>query len=133
MSDDRLDHIYPGIDRLYYFLGKVAMILVSVFTVIYFGPESGVFRMVSLGLMIGGVVLDVMRLRNIGVSQWFAFLRFVPYGSILLEIGLQSAQTGWVDSKRLDRVGMAIAGLYLALIIFFLFLIFMPPQPHVVF
>ena len=123
MSEETLDHVYPGIGRLYFFLAKIGMMAAMIVSVIYFGPESQVTRMVGLGVMIGGFVADVMRLRNIGVSQWFAMLRFVPYVSILFAIGLQSAQTGWIESRRLDRDGIVIAAAHLALIAIVIFLI----------
>lgn len=65
-----------------------------------------------------------MRLRNIGVSQWFVFLRFVPYVGLLLSIGLQSAQTGWADTKRLDRAGWAIVATHAAIIGVIIYLIY---------
>ncbi len=121
MSDETLEHIYPGIGRLNYFLAQVGMGVAMAVLVINLGPESPVVRLAGLGLMIAGFVLDVMRLRNIGVSQWFAMLRLVPYAGSLLTIGLQCAQTGWIESRRLDRAGMIIFGVYAA---FFAFLIF---------
>lgn len=123
MSDETLDHVYRGVGRLYYFLGRVLLIAVTVFAVVNFGPDSGVFRFVSLAVMIAGVVLDVMRLQNMGVSQWWMFVRFLPYGGLLLSIAMQSAQTGWVESKRLDRAGWAIVGVHAVLIGLVLYLV----------
>ncbi|MCC7309125.1 MAG: hypothetical protein IT173_16305 [Acidobacteria bacterium] len=127
MSDETHEHCLPGVGRLSYFLVRVVMLLVTVFSVIYFGPESGIFRFVSLGTMIGAVVLDVMRLRNIGLSQWWVFVRYLPFGNLLLSIGLQSAQAGWAEDKRLDRAGWAILGVHAALIVFILFIVFRGP------
>lgn len=124
MADIELESTYPGIDRLYYFLARIAMILVMVFAVSFFGFESGVIGYVSLGISIASTILDVMRLRNIGVSQWFVFLRFVPYVGQLLSIGLQSAQTGWADTKRLDRAGWAIVATHAAIIGVIFYLIY---------
>lgn len=124
---ETLDHIYPGLDRLKYFLARVVLVVLTVFAVIYFGPESGVFRVVSLASMVAGVVLDVMRLRNIGVSQWLMFLRFVPYGGVVLDIGLQALQTGWIETRRLDRSGWMILGAYAALIGLVIFLVIRTP------
>ncbi len=108
--------LYPGIDRLYYFLGRIAMALVLVFAITFFGPETGTIGYISLAISIASTVLDVMRLRNIGVSQWFVFLRFIPYLGLLLSVGLQSAQGGWAESKRLDRAGLAILATHAAII-----------------
>jgi hypothetical protein len=118
------DREYPGIGRLHYFLGNVCLIAAVVFVVAMFGPESPVMSGTSLVVMIGAVVLDVMRLRNIGVSQWLVFLRFVPFGSTVLAIGLLAAQTGWADTRRLDSAGRSILFaefLLLALILFLAF------------
>jgi len=124
MSDETIDHDYPGVGRLYYFLARVMLILVTVLAVIYFGPESSVFGIVSLAAMIAGAVLDVMRLRNIGVSQWLIFLRFIPWLGLVLSIGLQSAQTGWSETRRLDRAGWAIIAAHAALIAVAVFLLY---------
>ena len=72
--------------------------------------------------MAAGAVLDVMRLRNMGLSQWLVFLRFIPYLGLVLSIALQSAQSGWNDSKRLDRAGWAIFAVHMALIALIIFL-----------
>ncbi len=127
MSNATRENCLPDVGRLYYFLVRVVMVAVTMFSVIYFGPESGVFRIVSLATMIGAVVLDVMRLRSIGVSQWWVFLRYLPFGSLLLAIGLQSAQAGWAEDKHLDRAGWAILGVHAALVVLVLFLVFRGP------
>ena len=95
-----------------------------VLAIVVFGPESSLIGPISLGMSIAGVVLDVMRLRNIGVSQWFVFLRFIPYLGLLLSIGLQSAQGGWAGTKRLDRAGLAILATHAAIIGLLLYLIY---------
>ncbi len=128
MSKEMLDSEYPGIGRLNYFLAHVAMIAVMIGAVILVGPESPLFKVLSLTAMIAGVVLDVMRLRNIGVSQWFALLRFLPYVGGLVGIALQSLQTGWIETRRLDRTGWTIIGVHVALFVLIMFLAFWRPH-----
>ena len=105
MSDADSIYKYPGIDRQQYFLGKIGMIAVAIFVVIVFGPSAPLIRYMGLFMLVATVVLDVLRLQNMGVSQWFAFIRFLPFGNLVLDIGLLSAQTGWVETKRLDDAG----------------------------
>jgi hypothetical protein len=124
MSEPELDHVYPGIDRLHYFLGKVGMIAAAIFVVTVFGPGSPVMKVLSLVLMIASTVLDVMRLRNIGLSQWFMFVRFLPFGNTALTIGLLCAQTGWIETRRLDRAGRSILIFELLLLALMLFMFF---------
>jgi uncharacterized membrane protein YhaH (DUF805 family) len=124
MSDAILENDRPGVGRLYYFLARVVIITAMFFVIIYFGPASVAFKLLSFGTMTAGVVLDVMRLRNIGASQWLVFLRFVPYLGLVLSIALQSAQSGWNETKRLDRAGWAIFGTHVALIALVIFLIY---------
>lgn len=123
MSDETHESGYPGVGRLYYFLGRVMLILVTIFSVVYFGPESRAFHIVTLATMIAGAVLDVLRLKNIGVTTWLLFIKYLPYGALALSIGLQTAQTGWVETKRLDRSGWAILGTHAALIALILYLV----------
>ena len=113
-----------GINRLQYFLGKVGMIAAAIFVVTVFGPDSPMMRVMGLLLMVASVVLDVMRLRNIGLSQWFAFIRFLPFGNLILDIGLQSAQPGWAETKELDSAGKQILVFELVLLAMVLFMAF---------
>lgn len=122
MSDTESVCKYPGIDRRQYFLSKLGMIAAAVFVVIVFGPGSPAIRVLGLLLLIATVVLDVLRLQNMGVSQWFAFIRFLPFGNIILDIGLQSAQTGWAETRRLDDTGKRILVFNLVFLAIMLFL-----------
>ena len=123
MDDEMLDNSRPGIGRLHYFLARIILIVVTVFAVFQFGPGTRIFSVVSLAVMVAGVVLDVMRLRNIGLSDWWMFLRFIPWLGLPMSIALQTVQSGWCDSKRLDRSGWAILGVHAALIVLILYLV----------
>jgi len=122
MSDADSIYKYPGIDRQQYFLGKIGMIAVAIFVVIVFGPSSPLIRVMGLLMLVATVVLDVLRLQNMGVSQWFAFIRFLPFGNLVLDIGLQSAQTGWTETKQLDDTGKRILIVNLVLLGIMMFL-----------
>jgi len=117
MSDATLNSDYPGVGRLGFFLSKLGIVVASICSTIYFGPGSAVVRVVSLLVLVAGFILDVMRLRNIGVSQWFALLRLLPYLNLILAIGLLCAQTGWIETRRLDREGIIIASICGALVV----------------
>ena len=123
MSDKTLESGYAGVGRLYYFLGRVMLVIVTVFTAVYFGPGSRVFQVVTIATMVAGAILDVERLKNMGVTRWLLFAKYLPYGALALSIGLQSAQTGWNETKRLDRAGWAILGTHAALIALIIYLI----------
>jgi hypothetical protein len=82
-----------------------------------------VFKVVTLATMIAGAVLDVMRLKNIGVTTWLLFIKYLPYGALALSIGLQTAQTGWIETKRLDKPGWAILATHAAIIALVIYLI----------
>lgn len=131
MSESEFLNDYPGIDRLYYFLGKIGMIAAMVFAVVVFGPNSGVMKILGLALMIVGMVLDVLRLQNTGLSQWFAFIRFLPFGNLALDVFLLSAQTGWTETRSWDRAGRSILLVELALLalMFFMFFRLQPSAP----
>ena len=109
--DPALADIYPGINRLQFFLLTLAVGFVYGFTFGFAGPESTAASMVTLPLMIGGLVLNVARLRNIGASQWWAFLAFVPVVNLVFGVLIQAAQPGWSETRRLDGTGKIIAGL----------------------
>lgn len=122
--DLELDTAFPGVDRLCYFLGRIAMLLAMIFAIAFLGPESSLIGPLGLVISVTAVILDVMRLRNMRVSQWFVFLRCVPYFGFLLAVVLQTAQGGWAETKRLDRAGLAILAAHAAivgLILYFLY------------
>ncbi len=119
---DALENEYPGIGRLHYFLSQVAMVAAIGFVLTVFGPESRIFSITAFGIMVASVVVDVLRLRNMGVSQWLVFLRFLPFGKTLMWIALTSAQTGWNETRKLDSAGKSI--LFVEVLIF-LMIIFM--------
>jgi uncharacterized membrane protein YhaH (DUF805 family) len=132
MTDPESTLNYPGIDRLQYFLGNVGMIAAVVFVVVVFGPDSPVMNVVTLLVMVGGMVLDVARLRNTGLSQWFAFIRFVPFGGTVLGIFLFSAQGGWSETQRWDSTGRSILIVELSLLALLIFLMFRSPSSFLV-
>jgi uncharacterized membrane protein YhaH (DUF805 family) len=99
---------YPGLTRQRYFVGKIVMIFAVIFTMMMVGPGSPVMRFLGLAVLTATVVMDVLRLQNMGASQWWAFIRFLPFGNLVLDIGLQSAQTGWAETRRLDATGKRI-------------------------
>ena len=119
-----LENEYPGIGRLDYFLAQIGIIAAVVFVANAFGPESRVMSVATLAAMVGGLVLDVMRLRNMGVSQWLVFGRFLPFGKLLLWIAMTTAQPGWNETRTLDRAGKSILITELFLFGVMMFMIF---------
>ena len=119
-----LENEYPGIGRLHYFLAQVGIIAAVVFVANAFGPESRVMSVTTLAAMVAGLVLDVMRLRNMGVSQWLVFGRFLPFGKLLLWIAMTTAQPGWNETRTLDRAGKSILITELFLFGVMMFMIF---------
>ena len=121
MNQSGADHLYPGIDRWQYFLGKLGMIVSAIFVATVFGPTSIMMKVLSLVLMVVAMLLDSMRLQNIGISQWWAFIRFLPFGSLVLDLGLVSVQTGWVETRQVDDTGkriLFVSAIVIGLVIF---------------
>ena len=114
MQDPTLTDTFPGVNRLQYFLATLAVGFVYGFTFGFAGPESTAASVVALLLMVGGLVLNVARLRNIGASRWWALIAFIPVVNLIFGVLIQAAQPGWVETRRLDRAGKLIAGLCVA-------------------
>lgn len=123
MSETWIDEGRPGLGRLNFFLGKVGIMAAMMAAVTWLGPESSWLRVIGLVLSFVSFALDVMRLRNIGVSQWYAGLRFVPYVNLLYTIFLQSAQGGWIETRRLDKAGRTLIVFQLALLVLMIFML----------
>ena len=114
MQDPTLTDTHPGVNRLHYFLITLAVGFVYGFSFGFMGPESTATSLMSLLMLVGILFANVARLRNIGTSQWWALLAFVPVVNVLFSVLVQSAQPGWSETRRLDRTGKIIAGLYAA-------------------
>ncbi len=121
----------PEVDRMVYFGSRIALMFIGVAAFFWFGPESSVFSIIGLVLTILGVVLDVLRLQNIGASQWLMFLRFVPYAGLLLSIFLQSAQKDWTETRSFDRTGWIIIGIHAAFAAFIIYLLIKNPAMEI--
>ena len=109
--------------RLNYFLGKVGIVAGVVFAVNLLGAGSSWVRVIGLAASFVSFGLDVMRLRCIGLSQWWAMLRFVPYVNLLYWIFLQSAPAGWAETRRLDRTGRTLMIFQLVLLGLLIFML----------
>jgi uncharacterized membrane protein YhaH (DUF805 family) len=124
MAESDLDNNYAGVDRLQYFLGNIGIIVAAIAAVSIFGPRSTMMTIVSIGLTIASLALDVMRLQNVGLSQWYAFIRFLPFGNTILLLGLLAAQPGWNTTRQLDSAGRSILITELILIGVMIFMAF---------
>lgn len=118
MHESSLIKNYPGIDRLLYFFMTFGVGIVSGFANVITGnPNSPLASTVALiGLFIV-MAANILRLSNIGMSQWWALLVFVPFANIWLGFRCQTAQTGWIETRRLDRTGVRIAVIYVCVFV----------------
>jgi len=96
---------YPGIRRLGYFLGMMGLATLNVLLT----PESRFGNQPSavIGFIILGIALTLVveRLRNIGMSGWWALLSLVPIANIWIGFKCLIAQEGYNDAKELDSTG----------------------------
>src|SRR4051812_4814215 len=72
MSGSELNEGRPGVGRLNYFLGKVGIGVAMVVAINYLDPQSSWVRVIGMTLTYVSFALDVMRLRCIGLSRWYA-------------------------------------------------------------
>ena len=124
-----LENVYFGISRLPYFLGLLAVGLVSSFL------SLGIRATQHSSLFPGAVivvtlVLVAQRLKNIGMTPLWGLLIFVPIGNLWLSFRCITAQRGYIETRRLDPTGRVIAGIFvgfwvlmLALFVFTVFVI----------
>ena len=117
MSESEIDGGRPGVGRLDYFLGKVALGIAMVFAASNLDPAGWPLKVIGMVLSYASFAIEVGRLRRIGLSRWWAVLRFVPYVNLLYLIFLQSAPAGWAASRRMDRAGKTLLVFQLALLV----------------
>jgi hypothetical protein len=118
MHETSLANSYAGIDRLQYFFISLGIGIVSVFTNVITGDPNGTLAtVVAVIAMFAMLVTNILRLSNIGMSQWWSLLMFVPLANVWLGFRCQTAQAGWVKTRRLDRTGVKIAVVYITLVI----------------
>ena len=108
MSESWIEQRRPGVGRLDYFLGKVAIGVAMAFAATHLDPEGWPLWVIGMVLSYANFAIEVGRLRSIGLSRWWAMLRFVPYVNLLYMIFLQSAPAGWAESRRMDRAGRTL-------------------------
>ena len=104
---------YPGVDRLQYFFLTLGIGIVSASTNAITGdPNSTLATVVSVIALFGMIIVNLLRLANIGMSQWWVLLMFVPLANVWLSFRCQTAQKGWIETRRLDGTGVKIAVVY---------------------
>lgn len=117
---------YPGINRLTYFLSVLGLIiLMGVIFAATLGLSSDLeenpFHPAMFGIIavavVGGVILGVQRIRNVGKSGWWYLTILIPIYNIWTQIVLTAAPTGYEDKGEFDTAGKVIAGLYIAYLV----------------
>ena len=137
MQDPTITEAYPGVTRLRYFLITLAVGFVYGFTAVVAGINSTTANVAYLVLLAGCFIANVARVRNIGLSQWWAFLSVVPLVNSFFGIFILAAQSGWIKTRRFDRAGKIILCLYAGLFLLgigvalMLYLNFAGPALHV--
>jgi len=107
---------YGGIGRLAYFLGLFGAMIVWVAVGLLTTGQTSVLPLVNnIGAAVVALLLLTYRLRNIGMSDWWAFLTFVPIANIWLGFMALTAPKGYVETRRLDRAGRVLTYVLLAL------------------
>ena len=117
MSESWIEERRPGVGRLDYFFGKVGLGVAMVFAASNLDPEGWPLKLIGMVLSYASFALEVGRLQRIGLSRWWAVLRFVPYVNLLYLIFLQSAPARWAASRRMDRAGKTLLVFQLALLV----------------
>lgn len=107
---------YGGIGRLAYVgwsfgLNLIVPVLATVL------QDSALMFVILLGLIVGSIVIVCQRLKNIGMSQWAAFLVIVPIANIWIGYRLLACQEGYQDIGRLDKAGRIISWIFGGLIV----------------
>lgn len=117
MSETGVDDGRPGVGRLHYFVGKVAIGVAMGYAAGHLDPDGWPMMVVGMLLSYAGFAIEVGRLRSIGLSRWYSVLRFVPYVNLLYMIFLQSAPAGWAETRQMDRAGKTLLIFQTALLI----------------
>src|SRR5215475_11049345 len=118
MSEPTLTDEYPGLDRLNYLVATFGLVIFVSFAMNWAGPQSLLGQVLQIALMVGLVVARVYRLKNIGISQWWSFLMYVPVVNLLFSIFVLAAPPGWGETRRFDRTGYAILAILISLFLF---------------
>ena len=116
MSDSILNDEHPGLDRLNYFFATFGTTLACTIGMLWAGPQSVVGQVLSIAMMIGLVIARVYRLKNIGLSQWWSFLMYVPFVNLAFSVFVFAAPPGWGVTRRFDGTSYAIIAVWLGLL-----------------
>ena len=113
---------YGGIGRLAYFGYSILNSIVSNLLVLALGavlpPEAvAVALIVPVLSFVAGIVIAVLRLKNMGYSGWWVLGLIVPILNLIVAVKLIAAPEGYAVNKTLDTPGKVIVGLMLGLIV----------------
>ena len=107
----------PGLKRLPYCLGAVICIAASVPLQMDHDTIGLVWLVIALAGAVGGAVLTLLRLRNIGWSSWWIIGYFVPAMSLPLTISAMGLPSGYAHTKTLDAVAKRVFGFFAGLFV----------------
>lgn len=113
---------YGGIGRLAYFGYSILNSIVSNLLVLALGavlpPEAvAVALIVPVLSFVAGIVIAVLRLKNMGYSGWWVLGLIVPILNLIVAVKLIAAPEGYSVHKTLDTPGKIIVGVMLGLIV----------------
>lgn len=87
----------------------------------HFAPTIGLVLLIAAP--IATIILTVNRLRNIGVSGFWALTIFIPLVNIILHALCLSLPEGYSRTKKIDLTGWLVLGFYVTIIVLFMALI----------
>ena len=113
---------YGGIGRLAYFGYSILNSIVSNLLVLALGavlpPEAVAVALIVPALsFVAGIVIVVLRLKNMGYSGWWVLGLIVPILNLIVAVKLIAAPEGYAVNKTLDTPGKVIVGVMLGLIV----------------
>lgn len=131
-----VQHAYPGIGRLaFVILYPIFWLLACavIFGALVLTPDLLLPLMTEAwhvgawmwGMVIGGNVIilwalgyvSVLRMRNLGMSGWWALLQYTPFPGIWIWWRLWACPEGYADHKQLDLAGKVVTGFLTVLIV----------------
>ena len=127
MSSTQNTDSYPGIGRLAYIGGHIAIIIFLAFYSGFLVKSSAdqAFMPGAVKIMAGAgsLALTITRLQNLGKNMWWLLYWFFPLANLYVIFLCGAAPPGYEQNKRFDTAGGAIVAAMAALITTFIVLL----------
>jgi uncharacterized membrane protein YhaH (DUF805 family) len=100
-----------GLHRVEYFLAVLGIAVLYKFSSVW-AATSGYSVLIQIGIMVVSVVAVASRLKNIGVTPWWALVFIVPLLNVIIGVTCLALPENYWHHRQLDLAAWVVYGLF---------------------